>query len=146
MKTMITNAKVKQVELPRTIVNQLLTHAQSSPEQEVCGLISARHGAPHKVYRITNAAEQPQQLFTMNPEQQIDAMRDMREAGEDLFAIYHSHPHSPAQPSLTDLSEAAYPDALYLIISLDTEGVLQLKGFYLDAYQKSIRNVDLSVV
>ncbi len=134
------------VELPRTIVNQLLTHAQSSTEQEVCGLISARQGTPHKVYRINNAAEQPQQLFTMNPEQQIDAMRDMRTAGEELFAIYHSHPHSPALPSQTDIQESAYPDALYLIISLDTEGVLQLKGFYLDENSDDKQSVDLYVV
>jgi len=146
MITMITNSKVKQVALPRTIVNQLLTHAQSSPEQEICGLIAARNGIAHKVYRITNTADQPQQLFAMEPEQQIDAMRSMREAGEELFAIYHSHPHSPAQPSQTDISQAAYPEALYLIISLDTEGVLQLKGFYLDTNQKSIINVDLGVV
>ncbi len=143
---MITDTNIKQVELPRTLVNQLLTHAQSSPEQEVCGLISTRNGAPHKVYRINNAAEQPQRLFAMEPEQQINAMREMREAGEDLFAIYHSHPHSPAQPSLTDLQESAYPEALYLIISLDTEGVLQLKGFYLDAHRENIQNIDLSVV
>jgi len=146
MKTMITNAKVKPVALPRTIVNQLLTHAQSSPEQEVCGLIAARNDIPHKVYRITNSADQPQQLFAMNPEQQIDAMREIRESGEDLFAIYHSHPHSPPQPSLTDLQESAYPDVLYLIISLDTEGVLQLKGFFLNKSEAAIQNVDLSIV
>lgn len=142
----MTDTHTNRAVLPRTIVNQLLTHAQSSPEQEICGLIAARDGVAHKVYRIDNAAEQPQQLFTMVPEQQIDAMREMREAGEDLFAIYHSHPHSPALPSLTDLHEAAYPDALYLIISLDTKGVLQLKGFYLDANRENIKDVDLSVV
>ena len=142
----MTNIHINRVELPRTIVNQLLTHAQSSPEQEICGLIAARNGIPHKVYRINNSAEQPQQLFTMAPEQQINTMREMREAGEDLFAIYHSHPHSPPQPSLTDLHQAGYPDALYLIISLDTKGVLQLKGFYLDANREKIQNVDLCIV
>jgi len=136
--------KLNPVELPRTIVNQLLTHAQSSPEQEICGLIASRAGVPHRVYRINNAAEQPERLFAMNPEQQIAALRGMREADEELFAIYHSHPHSPPQPSLTDIQESAYPDALYLIISLDTKGVIQLKGFYLDANQEKIQNVDLS--
>ncbi len=65
----------------------------------------------------------------MEPQSQIDAMRTMRESGEKLFAIYHSHPHAPASPSPLDRDEAAYPDALYLIISLNTEGVLELSGF-----------------
>ncbi len=146
MKKMMTDTHKGRIELPRTIVNQILSHAQHYPEQEICGLIAARDGIPEQIYRIHNSAAQPQKLFEMDPEQQIDAMRSMRESGEQLFAIYHSHPHSPALPSVTDLHEAAYPDTLYLIVSLDTKGVLQLKGFYLDANKESIQNVDLSVV
>ncbi len=56
----------------------------------------------------------------------------MRENGEALFAIYHSHPTSPAEPSAIDLELAAYPDALYLIISLNTKGVLEMRGFRLN--------------
>jgi proteasome lid subunit RPN8/RPN11 len=53
----------------------------------------------------------------------------MREAGEDLLAIYHSHPASPAAPSTIDIAEAGYPEAIYLIISLNTKGVLEMRGF-----------------
>jgi len=70
-------------------------------------------------------------LFAMDPTQQITAMRTMRERGETLFAIYHSHPNSPPLPSATDLAQANYPDTLYLIISLQTRGVLEMRGFYL---------------
>jgi proteasome lid subunit RPN8/RPN11 len=55
----------------------------------------------------------------------------MREQGEELFGIYHSHPHSPAEPSDTDLRQAGYPEALYLIVSLNTKGVLEMRGFRL---------------
>ena len=58
-----------------------------------------------------------------------DAMKKMREADEELFAIYHSHPAAPATPSITDLELAAYPDAFYLIISLSTKGVLEMRAF-----------------
>ena len=133
-----------QVTLPITLVNKILTHAQHSPETEVCGLIAACDGVPDKVYPIANVADVPEKLFAMEPAAQIEAMRLMREGGEELFAIYHSHPHAPAQPSVRDLQEAAYPQALYLIVSLDTKGVLEMQGFRL--HDGQVDKVDLEVV
>jgi proteasome lid subunit RPN8/RPN11 len=66
----------------------------------------------------------------------------MRERGEELFAIFHSHPQAPAEPSATDLELAAYPDALYLIVSLNTKGVLELRGFRIDA-SRAVEEVEL---
>lgn len=134
---------MSQVTLPRTLVNKILTHAQHSPESEVCGLIAARDGLPERLYPVANVADTPRTLFAMDPAAQIEAMRQMREAGEDLFAIYHSHPHAPARPSPRDLAEAAYPEALYLIVSLNTEGVLEMQGFQLR--DGGMEGVDLEV-
>ncbi len=134
---------MNSVVLPRSIVNQVLAHAQRSPESEVCGLVGARGGEPQRVYPVGNVADEPSALFRMDPKGQVDAMRRMREAGETLFAIYHSHPRSPAEPSARDLAEAAYPEALYLIVSLDTEGVLQMRAFRLE--NGAISDVDLVV-
>jgi len=122
---------MQSITLPRTLVNVMLHHAQLSPASEVCGLIGARHGVPNRCYQVANVAGEPAHLFRMDPRGQIDAMRVMRERGENLFAIYHSHPDSPPVPSETDLKEAGYPDALYLIISLDTKGVLEMRGWRL---------------
>jgi proteasome lid subunit RPN8/RPN11 len=55
-------------------------------------------------------------------------MSEIEENGEELAAIYHSHTASPAYPSQTDINLAAYPDALYLIVSL-AEGEEPLRGF-----------------
>lgn len=119
------------IHLPRQLVNKMLHHAQEGGEQEVCGLIAGRDGEAVRCIPIPNTAEQPETRYTMDPEVQIDAMRGMRERGETLFAIYHSHPASTAYPSPTDLAQASYPEALYLIISLKTKGVLELRGFTL---------------
>lgn len=121
----------EQVELPRPLANQLLHYAQISPEAEVCGLIGAKSGEPLSCYPVHNVAPTPNTRFQLEPHEQIQALRQMRERGEDLFAIFHSHPASPAEPSPVDLAEAAYPDALYLIISLNTKGVLEMRGFRL---------------
>lgn len=122
------------VALPRPLINQLLTQAQQHPDIEVCGLIGSGAGTPAanaSCYPITNTAQDPAHRFTLDPEEQIDAMRQMRERGEELFAIYHSHPSTPAVPSATDQRLAAYPGVLYLIISLGTTGVLEMRGFQL---------------
>jgi proteasome lid subunit RPN8/RPN11 len=120
------------VKLPRPLVNELLHQAQYTPEAEVCGLIASKDGQPQACYPVANIAHENQQAFQMDPQGQIDAMRTMRGRGEQLFAIYHSHPHAPALPSSIDLQQSEYPEVLHLIISLDTEGVLQMRGFYIE--------------
>jgi len=122
--------------IPRTLANELLQQAQAGGDNEICGLVGARTEVqgPHLIctcYPIPNIAEQPRRRYVMDPASHIQAMREMRSRDETLFAIYHSHPSSPAAPSTTDLAEANYPEALYLIISLNTKGVLELCGFRL---------------
>ena len=129
--------------LPRQLANQILRHAQQHPETEVCGLVGARDGHACTVYPVPNVASEPDHLYTMQAEGQIAAMRHMREQGEELFAIYHSHPHAPAEPSLRDLELAAYPEALYLIISLNTKGVLEMRAYRLQGGK--VNNVELVV-
>ena len=119
----------KPITLPRELVNQILHHAQSSPELEVCGLIGAKDGLPASCYPVENAAATPQIRFQLDPSGQIEAMRQIRDHGEELFAIFHSHPTAPAEPSTADLADAAYFNALYLVISLNTKGVLEMRGF-----------------
>lgn len=119
-----------EISLPRKLTNQLLHLAQLSPEAEVCGLIGAdTDGKPVSCYPIGNSAETPKNRFLLEAGQQIAAMKQMRDKGESLFAIYHSHPDTPAVPSATDIEQASYPEALHLIISLNTKGVLELRGF-----------------
>jgi proteasome lid subunit RPN8/RPN11 len=127
-KTMIDREKL---QLPRPLVNQLLRHAQSSPDLEICGLIGGKAGVPATCYPVRNAAPRPECRFALEPREQIEAMRRMRERGEELWAIFHSHPTAPAEPSALDLEQAAYPEALYLVISLDIKGVLEMRGFRL---------------
>lgn len=116
--------------LPRKLTNQLLHLAQLSPNTEICGLVGAdANGIPTTCYPVTNSAENPQIRFLLDPSQQIAAMKQMRDKLQTLFAIYHSHPNAPAEPSPTDIAQASYPDALHLIISLNTKGVLEMRGF-----------------
>jgi len=119
------------VKIPRPLVNQLLHHAQLGSDHEICGLVAARDGHPTRVVPVANIAAEPATRYEMDPKGLIDAMREIREGGETLFAIYHSHPCSPAAPSAIDTAQASYPEALYLIVSLNTKGILEMRGYRL---------------
>ncbi len=135
--------KQEEFQLPRSMTNQLLHLAQLSPEEEICGLIGAKEGIANTCYPIKNIAKQTKTRFYMDEKQQISAMSTIRAKNETLFAIYHSHPTAPATPSPTDIELAAYPDALFLIISLNTKGVLEIRGFRI--IDKSFTEASLSM-
>jgi [CysO sulfur-carrier protein]-S-L-cysteine hydrolase len=132
------------IQIPRKLTNQLLHLAQLSPDLEICGLVGSKNSIPSTCYPIANIAEQPQQRFLLDAKQQITAMAEMRNQGEELFAIYHSHPKAPAQPSIYDLEAAAYPYVLYLIISLNIKGVLEMRGFRIN--QQKAQEVVLTLL
>lgn len=127
--------KTREVAIPRKIVQELLHHAQQTPEKEVCGLIGSQNNKPCRCYPIKNTATNPEIFFNLDAQQQIRAMAKMRDNNEQLFAIYHSHPTAPAIPSDTDIAQANYPEALTIIISLNTKGVLELRGYHIDNNQ-----------
>lgn len=123
------NEKNLTLLFPRKLANKILTHAQQNPETEICGLVSAQDNQAKHYYPITNVATNTATLFAMDEQAQIAAMKKMREQDEELLAIVHSHPHSIAEPSALDQAQHQYPDAYYLIVSLNTVGVLELRAF-----------------
>lgn len=129
--------------IPRTLANRLLTLAQLTPDTEVCGLISNNAENRYQVYPVNNIADNAHSVFEMDPRQQINAFKLIREKQQTLFAIYHSHPDSIAAPSAKDLNDAAYKDVLNIIISLSTKGVLDMRGYF---YKKdNVKSVDLII-
>jgi proteasome lid subunit RPN8/RPN11 len=108
---------VSQLVIPQSILAQIITHAQREAPKEACGLISGRDGAAVKAYPITNT-DQSNVTYLMDPKEQFAAFKEMRQAGTELLAIYHSHPATEAYPSPTDKKLAFYPEAYYVIISL----------------------------
>ncbi len=137
----------QEIQIPRNITNQILHQAQLSPELEICGLIGAKNEIACTCYPIDNSAKTPETRFYMDEKQQINAFATMRNKNEELFAIYHSHPKSPATPSTTDIKLATYPDAVYLIISLNTKGVLEIRGFKINEKStETLQELDLSLL
>lgn len=106
-----------QFELDRATYEALIAHARSDFPYEVCGLLAADDGRLVQHYRIPNAARS-MTFYQMDPQAMLRAMNEMDDRDWELAGIYHSHTHTEAFPSPTDVELAFYPEAVYLIVSL----------------------------
>jgi [CysO sulfur-carrier protein]-S-L-cysteine hydrolase len=112
-------------ELDRATYDALVEHARSDFPFEVCGLLAGADGQVTRHYRVPNEARS-MTFYNMEPKAMLHAFNDMDDRDIDLQAIYHSHTHTEAFPSATDVERATYPDAVYLIVSLqDDEPVIR---------------------
>ncbi len=107
--------------------DRLVEHAWSDFPYEVCGLLGVRPDGSIAHYPIENA-ERSVTYYTMDPKPLLRAMREIEDEGWE-FAIYHSHTHTQAYPSATDIRLAAYPEATYLIITLQDRDRPEVRGF-----------------
>lgn len=105
--------------------------------------MAAESGRAVKVFRATNAEASPVR-YGLDPREQYQIMTEIDRSGWTLGAIYHSHTRSPAYPSQTDVNLAFYPDALYLIVSLEDPERPDLRAFRI--VDQKIDEVALEVV
>ena len=111
------------ITLDQIHYDEVIAHAREESPRECCGLIGgSADGAARSIYRARNVTRQPLVTYEAAPEDLFAAQRAMRERGEQLIAIYHSHPRSNnPQPSPTDVRLAYYPAAVYFIVGLESE-------------------------
>jgi len=95
-------------------------HAREARPAECCGLLLGSATRVAETIRTPNATDDPNRFF-IEPQAHIEARREARGRNLEVVGFYHSHPHSPPEPSTTDLTEASYPDHLYLIVSPATD-------------------------
>ncbi|MDX1619573.1 MAG: M67 family metallopeptidase [Nitriliruptorales bacterium] len=114
-------------ELDTATWRTLVEHAWSDFPYEVCGLLGVEPSGKIHHYPITNA-ERSMTYYVMEAKELLQAMREIEDNGWRL-AIYHSHTHTQAYPSETDIRLAAYPDATYLIITLQDRDDPDIRGF-----------------
>ena len=110
--------------LRREHLEAMIEHAREAAPAECCGLIGGISGIrAATLYRLRNVTANPELGYEAAPEDLFAAQRQMREHGEELLAIYHSHPRAgDPSPSETDVRQAYYPSATYLIIGLGGDG------------------------
>ncbi len=126
--------------IPRILLNRILDHAQRSLPAECVGILSGQGKTVLGWHPLTNQWSDGRR-FLADSTELIALLRQLRETGRELVAIYHSHPQSAASPSLTDVQQAHYPDALYLIVSLQTNGRLEMNGYLIRDGQTEVQEL-----
>ncbi len=104
--------------LPRSYVDNMIAHARKNDPIESCGIIAGKNGRAVKLYRAFNVDASPY-TYNVHSKNLLRIYRDMESNGWDVMVIYHSHSHTEAYPSQTDRRLAAWPDAYYVIVSLE---------------------------
>ncbi len=108
------------ISLQSAHLSKLFDHAIQANPAECCGLIGGSDNkSSAEIYPLRNLASDPNVAYEAAPEDLFAAQRQMRERGEQLLGIYHSHPRSAEpKPSESDVRLAYYPRAVYFIIGL----------------------------
>jgi [CysO sulfur-carrier protein]-S-L-cysteine hydrolase len=102
--------------LPRPLYTEMVAYVLTQPALEMCGLLSGREGVVDRVWPVPNALRSPV-AYRMDGPEFAEAMIGCE---FEPLGIFHSHPAGPPVPSPTDIAEAAYPDSIYVVISLQT--------------------------
>ena len=100
----------------------MLGHAYDGLPDEACGLLAGPAGTDKctRFYPCRNAAESSK-VYTIDPKDHLRADRDAEAAGLEIIGVMHSHTHTEAYPSPTDVAQAPDPGWHYVIVSLRAE-------------------------
>ena len=126
---------VRELSLPREIVDQLVAHARRDHPDEACGVVAGPdYATPTRFISMINAARSPT-FYEFDSADLLRLYRQMDDRDEVPSVIYHSHTATEAYPSRTDVAYASEPDAHYVLVSTretgGQEGPYELRSFHI---------------
>lgn len=126
------------IKLSKEDLDNIIEHAKSELPNEACGLIAGTVNGEDKeikkVYYLTNI-DHSNEHFSLDPKEQLAAIKDMRANGYKPLGNWHSHPESPSRPSEEDKRLAYDSSASYLILSLMEQDHPVLNSFHIEGSQ-----------
>ena len=101
----------------------IVGHCYDGYPDEACGLLTGRLNGTEPDGRITDAvpcvnAERSARTYTVDPRDLLRVMREAEARGDDIVGVWHSHTHTDAYPSTTDVRQAVDPAWMYVIVSM----------------------------
>jgi proteasome lid subunit RPN8/RPN11 len=105
------------LQLPREFVDEMIAHAREEAPNECCGIIAGKDGQATTLFRAVNSEASPYR-YSVEPKDLLRIYRRCEENDWSFLALYHSHTASEAYPSPTDVRLAFWPEACYVVVSL----------------------------
>ena len=135
------------LNMSRSDYEKILAHCREGLPNESCGLLAGTVEGDvktvTKVYLLTNI-DASNEHFSMDPKEQLAAVKDMRKNGYVPLGNFHSHPESPSRPSEEDKRLAYDSKANYLILSLMEADNPVLNAFRVDE-EKQVTKEELVI-
>lgn len=132
------------IKLSKADYNKMVAHAEKELPNEACGLIAGvvNDGDKiiRKVYLLTNM-DHSNEHFSLDPKEQLAAVKDMRADGLIPLGNWHSHPESPSRPSDEDKRLAYDSKASYMILSLMDRANPVLNSFKIEGSNAEKENL-----
>jgi proteasome lid subunit RPN8/RPN11 len=116
------------IAIPAQIRDEMVLHALEQLPYEACGLLAGTDGSVSRFYPTRNA-DRSRFTFRLDPKEQLRVFTDIENEGLDLVGIFHSHTHTEAYPSPTDRAQAFYPEAHYVLVSLQDRDDPRMRAF-----------------
>ena len=106
---------------------EMIGHCLTGLPEEACGLLVGVYGgdeAAH-IFPTKNAAASAL-IYEIDPKEMLGVDRAAQALGADIMGVFHSHTHTDAYPSPTDVAQAHDPRWHYVLVSLrDTHPVVR---------------------
>ena len=131
-----------QLVIPHHLLDKVISHCQEIYSKEASGILAGKEGVVQKVYRMKNIENSPVS-YTLDSEEQFSFMKEIREKGLDLTAIYHSHPDLDAYPSPKDIQLAFYSESVYVIVGI-SERESTIRAFSIR--EENVDEVEIKVI
>jgi len=115
------------LRLPTPVYAEIVGHCLQGLPDEACGLLGGHPatGSVVRCYPTRNVAASAK-LYTVDPGDHLRADRDAEARGIEIMGVFHSHTHTDAYPSPTDIAQAPDPAWHYVLVSLrDTHPVVR---------------------
>ena len=116
------------ITIGRKIAEEMIRHAKEEYPRECCGMLAGREQTITRLFKTKNITES-EDLYELDPLEQVKAFEEIDRLSLKLLGIYHSHPNHPCYPSGLDRSQAFYPDTVFFIISLLDFNNPQIRAF-----------------
>lgn len=122
--------KITKIFITKDHLSEIIAIAKQCAPNEACGIIAGEGSTIKKIYEISNSLQSPVE-YLMDAAEMVEVFWEIEKKSWDTVAFFHSHPTSPAIPSLTDLQNNYYPDTPYLIVGCE-EKIWTVRVFYLN--------------